>query len=283
MKNFLLFVFIIASFTANAQIEVYNHNFNTDGVEGWTIVDQDANGATWTLKNNEYNTIMGSGTAFNVLNLPNSEMNGAPKSDWAILPVQDMSFYNGVKLNFTYLKGFFETENTDYIKIYAGVTANIEEMLAAGPIATVTLEGDNVTEPPAPIVKTVDIPAAWNVPNVYFAIAHVRTTGDLPSSNYIIELTQVSLTAENIAGLDGINKTATILKQNPVTETLEFQFGTNVNIDTANITIYNSNGMLVKEAKYSKAGISVADLASGMYFATLTNGAVTEQIKFIKK
>lgn len=282
MKNLLLYVFMISCFAANAQIEIYTHNFNADGVEGWTIVDQDANGTTWVLQNNEYNTLFGSGTAFNVLNLANSEVNGTPRSNWAIFPVQDMSFYSGVKLNFTYLKGFLATEMPDVIKIYAGTTPNVADMITAGPIATVTLEGDNITEPPAPITKTVDIPAAYNLPEVYFAIAHVRNEGDPINSNYIIELTEVSLTAENIAGLDSTNKTATIVKQNPVAETLEFKFGTNVDADAVNIAIYNVNGILVKGTKYSPAGISVSDLAGGIYFVTINTGTAIEQLKFIK-
>jgi hypothetical protein len=282
MKNLLLYVFIISCFAANAQVEIYTHNFNVEGVEGFTIVDQDENGITWVLQNNEYNTLFGSGTAFNVLNLANSEVNGTPRSNWAIIPVQDMSFYSGVKLSFTYLKGFLATEMPDEIKIYGGTTPNVADMITAGAIATVTLEGDNITEPPAPITKTVDIPAAYNLPEMYFAIAHVRNEGDPINSNYIIELTQVSLTADNISGLDSAHKTATIVKQNPVNETLEFKFGTNVDADAVNIAIYNVNGVLVKETKYNPAGIPIEDLANGMYFATLNYGTASEQLKFIK-
>lgn len=286
MKRILFFTCILSSIYTHAQFAVFENNFNVDGTQGWTLSDQDGDGSNWNIKNNEYNTIGGGpGSGFGEEYLVLSSLRVASTYDnWAILPVQDLSFYTGTKLEFTYLRGIFECEQTDYVMVYASTSPVIADMLLGEPIATVTLEGDNTTiDPPVKVTKTIDIPSVYNVADIYFAIVHKKPT-DQESNNYIVELSQVSITAQDILGTEPIAaKTATRIKQNPVTETLQLQLGSAVNADALHLQLYNVSGMLVKEAKYSEAGVAVGNLASGMYFVVINDGAATERLKFIKK
>ena len=86
-----------------------------------------------------------------------------------------------------------------------------------------------------------------------------------------------------VAGIDEITKTLIKIKQNPVAETLQLQLGTTANNEVLNLQIYNVSGMLIKETQYTDGGISVNDLASGVYFLKVNDGIRTERLKFIKK
>jgi len=285
MKNLLLFASVLFCFSANAQLEVYPHDFNADGIEGWTLVDNDSNGITWTVENNEYNTIMGGGEMANVLHLGNGDVSASISNNWAILPVQDMSFYTGTTLEFTYLKGIFACEKNDELKIYASTSPVVADMIAAGPIATVVIEGDTTIEPPVQITKTVEIPASFNVANIYFAIAHIRDANSPTTGNYNIELTKMTLKAQDVvSGLDDVSlKNTAIVTQNPVAENLIILSGNTIDADNATISIYNVSGTLVKKAKYAQEGNNVEELSAGIYFVALEDATTTTRLKFIKK
>lgn len=283
MKRILFFTCILSSIYTHAQFAIFENNFNVDGTQGWIFTDQDGDGSNWNIKNNEYNTMGGEGFGEPYLVLSSLRV-ASTYDNWAILPVQDLSFYTGTKLEFTYLKGIFECEQDDYVMVYASTSPVIADMLSGEPIATITLQGENTTiDPPVQVTKTVNIPSVYNVADIYFAIVHKKPT-DQTSNNYIVELSQVSITAQDILGTEHIAaKTATRIKQNPVTETLQLQLGSAVHADALHLQLYNVSGMLVKEAKYSEAGVSIGNLASGMYFVVLNDGTATERLKFIKK
>lgn len=283
MKKFLSFVlFLVPFFYANAQFNVYSNNFNADGVEGWSLIDNDGSGMTWNLKNNDNNEIIGSGTPFMVLSSATS--GEATLDNWAILPVQDMSFYTDTKISVTYLKGIFEGEKNDSLTVYAATTANIEDLLATEPIGTFRLEGDSSLDPAEEATVTIDIPAEYNVANMYFALRH-KKMDDVAPANWAVELTEVVITAEDVAGFTTITgKTwLTTVKQNPVKDNLLLQLGSRLQEEATTIKIYTTNGILVSETKYNKTGATVNNLSSGLYFATLTDGTITEKVKFIKQ
>lgn len=283
MKKFLSFVlFLVPFFYANAQFNVYSNNFNADGVEGWILIDNDGSGMTWNLKNNDNNDIIGSGTPFMVLSSATS--GEASLDNWAILPAQDMSFYTDTKISVTYLKGIFEGEKNDSLKVYAATTANIEDLLATEPIGTFRLEGDSSLDPAEEATVTIDIPAEYNVANMYFALRH-KKMDDVAPANWAVELTEVVITAEDVAGFTTITgKTwLTTVKQNPVKDNLLLQLGSRLQEEATTTKIYTTNGILVSETKYNKTGATVNNLSSGLYFATLTDGTITEKVKFIKQ
>ena len=276
----------VCSISVKAQNIAFQNNFNTDGADGWTLTDHDGNGNNWTLRQNNYHLLAwGGGEGSPDFVLSSKEPTGL-FDNWAITPVQDLSYYTGTKLSFSYLKGYMaSSQAANLIYVYAATTPNVTDMLANGPIATITLQGENQTEPPAEITNpSIDIPVQYNVANVYFAIVSKNETLDNPSTRgAAIELTEVSITYASILGIDAPVKQTTFIKQNPVEDKLQLQLGNNVDETTLSMKIYNVNGRLVKEARYNEAGIDVNELSKGLYFLTVQDGAGIERLKFIKK
>lgn len=277
-------MFMAFCINAKAQQFIFEDDFNDGIEEGWTLVDQDGDAKNWEFRLAASSTWQ-QRTAPMVLGSLTTTA-GQERDNWAILPVQDLSFYNGVQLNFKYLAGIYQVQNMEDVAIYAAATPNIADMLLNGPIASLQLMrlgGSMVpTVLPLEISKTVDIPAQYYLPTVYIAIRHYNPDG-ISGSGRCVDLTEVNLTYASLGIDDVAGKTATIIKQNPVAETLQLQLGKTVNAESLNLQIYNMSGMLVKEAKYNEAGMSVSDLAGGMYFAVLNDGFAIERLKFIKK
>jgi hypothetical protein len=119
---------------------------------------------------------------------------------------------------------------------------------------------------------------------MYFALRH-KKMDDVAPANWAVELTEVVITAEDVAGFTTITgKTwLTTVKQNPVKDNLLLQLGSRLQEEATTIKIYTTNGILVSETKYNKTGATVNNLSSGLYFATLTDGTITEKVKFIKQ
>jgi len=286
MKKIILSTFLLFTICAQAQLEIASWDFQNGGnISEWGIVDHDAvNGSTWALRDNFYSGIMGA-EPINVLSLNNL---GGPgfADEWAILPVQDLSFYSGTHLNLDYLKGFFEAESDMQLLLYAFVSENtptVANFLTGSPIATITLVGD-FNDPPLEVPLAVNIPTAYNVANVHFALAYKWSPTGEGAPTTALELTKVEITADQVLNIkDATIRTNTKIKQNPVAETLRFNLGNTVNAGDLNIKLYNFSGMMVKESKYDEAGISVSDLAAGVYFAVLNDGVSLERLKFIKK
>lgn len=288
MKNLLLSTFLLFCVASNAQNILYSNNFDADGAEGWTLVDNDGNGRNWMVRENNYNLNAwggGQGNPGEVLSLLEL-YNGSLFDTWAILPQQDLSFFTGNKLSFSYLKGYFASSGqNNIIEIYAASTPDVADMLANGPIATIILEGDTWTEPPAPVtIPAIDIPSQYNLAEVYFAIVSRNNVETATGMGDAIELTEVSITYSAILGTEDVaTRTATKIKQNPVAETLQLQLGNSVNEAKLQLQLYNTSGILIKEEKYSETGVSVSNLAAGMYFVVISDGTATERLKFIKK
>jgi len=286
MKKIIILTFLFFTVCTQAQLEIASWDFQNGGdISEWTIADHDAvNGSTWALRDNYYSAIMGA-TPINVLSLNNL---GGPgfADEWAILPVQDLSFYSGTHLNLDYLKGFFEAESDMQLLLYAFVSENtptVANFLTSSPVATITLTGD-FNDPPLEVPLAVNIPATYNVANVHFALVYKWSPTGEGAPSAALELTKVAITADQVLDIkDAVIRTNTKIKQNPVSETLRFNLGNAVNADDLSIKLYNFSGMMVKESKYDEAGISVSDLSAGAYFAVLNDGASIERLKFIKK
>lgn len=285
MKKIIILAIFLFSCFCHAQLEVAQWDFrNGDGIGDWGIVDHDGtNGSTWALRNNFYSDFMG-GEAFNVLSLT---VLGGPGSanEWAILPVQDLSFYSGTHFNLTYLQGLFEAEVNMEVLLYAKVSAQrptVADFLAGQPIATIMLTGSS-NDPPSEASSNAPLPATLNVENVYFAVVYRWQPGQEAPGSGAIEFTKVSITADGVLDRGEHSQVATVIMQNPVSEVLSLALGSGITEEGLNLEIYNISGMLVKKANYSSAGIQVSDLPSGVYVVVLQQGHVVERLKFVKK
>ncbi|TRW27238.1 T9SS type A sorting domain-containing protein [Flavobacterium zepuense] len=287
MKNFLLFTLFLFCLQANAQFTVWEDDFNDGNVTDWTLQDEDANTSNWLARKNLFidtNTgEIGEGSA-DVLATYNIDLATGYsyeniENNWAISPVQDLSYYGGT------LQLVINAQTTAYdgtgasqsLLVYVSNSPDMATFLENEPITlNLTRTTQNAEEFHEYIVDMSQY-AGEGQEEVYFAI--VKNAQPFTG----IEINDVKITATGLAGVDEVTKSFTKIKQNPVTETLELQLAPNVDGNTLNVSIYNINGILVSESKYNETGISVSGLAGGMYFAVLNNGEASQQLKFIKK
>ncbi|MNK42460.1 hypothetical protein D3C87_611450 [compost metagenome] len=284
MKNLLLFAFVALSFSANAQFTVWEDDFNDGDITDWTIWDTNADGHTWQANKNvqvdENGAIDLTTGTHNVLavyafDFETNEFFPNPDFEWAASPAIDLSFYKGTQLVINTQKMIYDGSSDLYI--YGSISAEKESF--------VVLDTIHIQREPQGDLEThfsdftIDISEYAGEEQFYFAI--VTDEFALYAGH---EVDNVKITAtEVIASIDDFAKTTTKIQQNPVAETLQLQLGTTIDAQDLNLHIYNVSGMLVKQTKYNESGIAVSDLAGGMYFLQLSDGSITERLKFIKK
>lgn len=291
MKNLLLFAFAAFSISASAQFTVWEDDFNDGDITDWTVWDLNADGQSWQANKNIQIAESGaidftSGThdvmAVYAINLETGGQlifdEGFPGYDfeWAASPAIDLSLFAG-EMNLVINAQTSIYDGSAGLSIYASTSPEMDSFEL---VETVTI----VREPIGSTDEQfndyfVDITEYAGEETFYFAVVSDEF------GNFIgHEIDNLKITATEVAaGLDDVAGKATVIAQNPVSELLQLQIGTRVNSENLKLQVYNVTGMLVKEAGYDEAGVSVTDLAGGMYFLILNDGMATETLKFLKK
>lgn len=282
MKNVLLFIIIMFCSQVNAQFTVWEDDFNDGEANGWTLLDLDENASNWFAGNNIQLT--GDGIvegSIEILGTYNIDMStGGPlaegEDNWAISPVQDLSFYTGtVQLVINAQTSVYGGDHDLFV--FVSNSADPASFLENDPV-TINLDRDtDEGEEFEDYIVDISGYAGSGQSAVYIALV---TDEQLPFVG--IEINNIKITATEILGNHDLTKTKTRIKQNPVPETLQLQLGSMINGETVNLQIYNANGMLVKDVTYTEM-VSVSNLAGGMYFAVLNDGNTIERLKFVKK
>lgn len=70
--------------------------------------------------------------------------------------------------------------------------------------------------------------------------------------------------------------------ENPVANSLQLQLNPKLKQNNTTVTVYNAAGQKIINTKYS-GNINVSELSAGTYFAEVSDGILTERLKFIKK
>jgi len=286
-KNILLVAFMLFSIIASAQITAWEDDFNDGEAADWTLLDVDGNTSNWSARKNQLldpNTGEFLNGPLDVLFTTSTDYSTGSyypnrENNWAITPAQDLSFYTGTvefKINAQITEFGGGSEN---LLVYVSHSPDMDSLLATEPV-TVQVRARERDQGEEFHEVAVDISQYAGAGQAAIYVAIVKSNGPQFSG---IEIDDVKITASAIAAIDGVTKTVTKIKQNPVTETLQLQLSNNVNADALSVGIYNVSGMLVKETKYMDTGIAVSDLAGGMYFVILNDGKTKEQLKFIKK
>lgn len=285
MKNLLLFAFVALSFSANAQFTVWEDDFNDGNITDWTVWDLNGDEHKWQANKNVQMNESGAADitlgTHNVLavyafDFETNEFFPNPNYEWAASPSIDLSFYKGTtQLVINAQKMIMD--GTSDLYIYASTSPERESFVV---LDTITVERNPQADLDTHFSDyTIDISEYAGEEQFYFAI--VTDQFALYAGH---EIDNVKITAtEVVTGINDVIKTATKIQQNPVAETLQLQLSTTIDAEALDVQIYNTSGMLMKDARYIESGISVSDLASGMYFLKLSNGTVTERLKFIKK
>lgn len=301
MRRKLLTVMIpLVSTMGMAQTTVWEDNFNDGDISDWTILDLNDDGHVWQANNDIQ--INGNGAPdltignYDVLAVYGINMgNGAPLSnvdnspyiidDSAVSPAIDLSTSTGtVELVITAQSPIYDAD--EELDVYVSTspdpdTFELQEIITL--VREPNEDGGNSMEPQFNEF-TIDISEYAGESAVYIIL---NTSGIPGTPNAVlgvgIEIDAVHITATEVLGLDDVTATATKIRRNPVSETLELQLGNSVSPTETTIKIYTANGMLIGVSDFNEAGIAVGHLPSGLYLASLSDGRSTESLKFIKK
>lgn len=286
-KNLLLLLFIMVTIISSAQVTVWEDDFDDADVSDWTLLDRDEDGVNWITRQNVMLDETGEALVdgdFSVLgsylmNLnPPYDTTMRPTDNWAITPAIDLSQHAGKKIEFILRAQPMVVDGNQDLFVYASTSTDPDtfELLSKVTLVRQTLDEAEFND------YSVDISQFAGEATVYITLGN---TTDGRNMFFGLEIDKVSIVAGGNLGVgdNTPNKTASLLKKNPVTENLELQLGNQYESDKTFFQIYNAGGSLVKQATYNNENIAVGDLPRGLYFLLLTNDKNSETIKFIKK
>nr|WP_315238832.1 choice-of-anchor J domain-containing protein [uncultured Flavobacterium sp.] len=285
-KIILLGMFTIISAISSAQITVWEDDFNDADISDWTLLDRDEDGIKWIARQNVNLDESGSTVVdgdFSILGNYVTDLNTLETisrfvENWAITPVVNLSQHAGKKVELVLNAQTMIYDSNQNVLVYGSTSTDPDTFTLLG---TVTLLRQTVDEEEFQDY-TVDISQFAGEATVYIAIANEPAE----NSNFFgLEIDKVTITAGGTLGIGEqiVDKNASFLKQNPVTENLELQLGDQYEAGTTSVQIYNAGGTLTKQTVYNNENIAVGDLSQGLYFLVLKNGTRSQTIKFIKK
>lgn len=282
MKKCLLFLAMaLIGTTASAQFAVWEDDFNDGEASDWNLLDLDGNTSNWLARKNiqvDENIVIIDGT-IDILGSYNVDMSsgsplGTTENNWAISPAIDLSFYGGpISLVLNAQCAIYDGPNDLYVYASTSPAQESFTLISTVPINRVSMFDEEFND------YSVDLSQFSGVSEVYFALV----TND---NGFVgVEINNARIDAQSILSVENPKGivSRSFITQNPVTENLQLKLGNTLNAGQLNLKIYNVNGILIREASYSEAGLPVSDLSSGMYFIVLTDGTSTERLKFIKK
>jgi hypothetical protein len=283
-KNLLLLVFIMVTGISSAQYTIWEDDFDDSDGSDWTLLDRDGNGSNWiTRKNIQFDANTGAivdGT-IDVLGSYNIDLTNGGSSlpttedNFAVSPVIDISFYSGkIALIINAQTSIYDSSQD--LLIYGSTSPDPATFTL---LKTVTIERNTVEDAEFKDYK-IDISQYAGKPAVYIALGN---KSNIPFIGY--EINKISVDAEALLGVDDVALKSSFcrLKQNPVSNYLQLEIAEEFQTEETQLTIYNTNGLLVKESSFRPEGLAVEDLSQGIYFLNVTNNEVSKKIKFLKK
>ncbi len=281
-KNVLFVAMLFIALLVQAQERydlpaLFETGINED-VSGWTFyLDPGCNYSNsnynWGVRQAQernYNVL--TTRAVEDLNLGN--LRNVTKIDWAVLPVQDLSYYQNVQLKFTYIKGANAVEDPMMVKIYSMNIPDddLSKLYTSTPVKTLTIgeDGGYAINPPVASEELVDIPNANIGTHTYMAIVYY-TEGLNEYEFYNLDLTKVYL---NVALKEtGISETS-------VTLPVRIKNG-NVIVSAqagSMVEVYNVMGMRLRSQTATGEETEIGNLPKGQVLIVQNGNAVAKVV-----
>lgn len=119
---------------------------------------------------------------------------------------------------------------------------------------------------------------------IYIGLISANRDWESGAVNNPINISEMVIYAEKVLATNEVKagKSLTKVMQNPVGNSLMLHLNPAMGAAKTAVQVYSAAGQQVLNAKYNRE-ISVAQLAPGMYIARVSDGTLTETVKFIKK
>lgn len=307
MKKIILSSVLFLSHLAAAQSLVWGNSFDTPAdLQGWTFHDLNSNGNGWVQGQNIYHngTSLTYGTAgvlrHSISLVPTGNATGfATENDWIISPQIDLTNVSGTVTLAAYIGRQRSTHTIVARDLFIYVSTPQKEVPALSDFQAMTVDangndissaykiqvGDSANPFPADLTEfvesLVDL-SAFAGKKIYIGMWANRKASGNNIQN--INIDEIGIYADSFLGTKDVkrNKIVTQIAENPVQESLQLQLNPALKENITVVSIYNAAGQKVLTAQYSKA-IHLAGLTPGAYIAEITDGKITERLKFIKK
>ncbi|QBA23417.1 T9SS type A sorting domain-containing protein [Chryseobacterium indologenes] len=307
MKKIILSSVLFLSHLAAAQSLVWGNSFDTPAdLQGWTFHDLNNNGNGWVQGQNIYHngTTLAYGTAgvlrHSINLVPTGNANGfTTENDWIISPQIDLTNIAGTITLAAYIGRQRSTHTIVARELFIYVSTPQKEVPTLSDFQAMTVDadgndvqsiykiqvGDSANPFPADLTQFVESLVDLSVfagKKIYIGMWSNRKTSGNNVQN--INIDEIGIFNTPSLGTKDVkrNKIVTQIAENPVRESLQMQLNPALKENTTVVNIYNAAGQKVLTTQYSKA-INTAILISGAYIAEITDGKITERLKFIKK
>ncbi|MBK1896105.1 T9SS-dependent choice-of-anchor J family protein [Chryseobacterium paridis] len=306
MKKIILLSVLVLSKLVSAQYPVWTNSFNsTSDMQGWSFHDLNGNGNGWIQGPNIYfnGTSLAYGPSgslrYSISNVPSGFVPGfATEDDWAISPAIDLTASGGTITLAAYI-GRQQTSHTvvsRYLYIYESTAQKPVPELSDFQALAVDANGNQLGSPyfisaggsnPFPadlnqyVESLVDL-SAFAGKKIYIGLWSNRLTDDDTNvQNININEMAIFTSVLNTQDVKKV-KNSTSIMQNPVAASLMLKLNPGLKENAVTVTIFNMAGQSVLTSQY-KREINVAGLSSGNYMAVVSDGILSEKVKFIKK
>lgn len=309
MKKTILFSILLLPLMAYSQIPVWINSFDTsDDLQGWTFFNGNGNSNQWQQGNNIYynGTTLTYGTSgvlrYSINLVPSgTATNFSTENDWVISPEIDLTGASGTIT----LAAYISRQRTTHtivgrdLWIFTSTPQKPVPTVADFQAMTVDGNGNTITSPYTIIAGNTANPwpstdltqsaeslvdlSSFAGKKIYIGFWSNRITTGLNVQN--INIDEIGIYASSfVLGTkeSAAQKAITKVKENPVSESLQLQLNPVLNENSVVVSVYNMSGQKVLMAKYSK-NINVTALSAGTYLVEVSDGKITERLKFIKK
>lgn len=304
MKKLILLSILFLSQTIFAQYPVWSNTFDTPAsLQGWTFHDLNGNGNKWVQGSNIYynGTALAYGTSgvlrHSINLVPSGNATGfATENDWIISPEIDLTGAGGTITLAGYIGRQRSTHTSVGRDIYIFVSTPQKQVPELSDFQQLATDAQNAGGATYRFSASTTLPtdltqfaeslvniSAFAGKKIYIGLWSNRiSSGSAPNSQNI-NIDEISIYSSVLNTKDVKEvKSLTKIMENPVTNSLQLQLNPKLKENTTTVSVYNMAGQKVLMAKYSK-NMNVSALSAGIYFVEVSDGNLSEKLKFIKK
>lgn len=305
MKKILLSTIILVSGLASAQSLVWSNSFDSAAdLQGWTFHDLNSNGNGWVQGPNIYynGTSLAYGTSgtlrYSINLVPSGNATGfATENDWIISPQIDLTGASGTITLAGYIGRQRSTHTSVSRDVYIFVStpqkpvpelSDFQQLAtdaqnAGGALYKFSATTANLPADLTQFAESLVNISAFAGKKIYIGLWSNRITSGAASNSQNINIDEMAIFA-SVLKTNEVKalKSLTKITENPVTEFLNLKLNPDLKENKTDVIIYNMAGQKVYAAPYSKT-MNVGGLPTGTYMAEVSDGSITERLKFIKK
>lgn len=304
MKKIILLSVILLSKAVFAQIPVWMNTFETPSdLQGWTFYDTNGNGNGWMQGQNIYHngTSLAYGTAgvlrHSINLVPTGNATGfATENDWIVSPEIDLTSAGG---NIT-LAGYIGRQRSTHASVsrdlYIFVSTSQKPVPDLADFQQLAADAQSGTGAAYRFSASGNLPSdltqfaeslvnisAFAGKKIYIGLWSNRvSSGGAPNSQNI-NIDEMAIYASVLSTKEvKTGKALSKIIENPVSSSLQIKLDAALKENNTTVSVYNMGGQQILKTKYTK-NINVSEFPAGTYIVEVSDGIVSERMKFIKK